>query len=117
MQLVPFSSSDGVNQDILDDPSKPNMRGVDSPDQFLMGMDESGLISQAYQLKQVQRGTQPASFDEEVSGVNLFLFVVNGTEIRWDSNTTSLVKIFEDNFGVNFWKNFAIVYSMWCHGE
>ena len=51
MQLVPFSSSDGVNQDILDDPSKPNMRGVDSPDQFLMGMDESGLISQAYQLK------------------------------------------------------------------
>ena len=55
MQLVPFSSSDGVNPDILDDPSKSHARGgVDSPGQFLMGMDESGLISQAYQLKQVQ---------------------------------------------------------------
>ena len=80
MQLVPFSSSDGVNPDILDDPSKSHARGgVDSPGQFLMGMDESGLISQASQLKQVQRGTQPASFDEEVSGVNLSkLFSVYG---------------------------------------
>ena len=52
----------------------------------------------------------------EVCDVSLFLFVVNGNEIRWDSNTTNLVKIFEDNFGTGFWKHFAIVYTMWSYG-
>ena len=45
--------------------------------------------------------------------VHLFTFVMNGNDIRWDQNTTNLVKIFEDNFGVGFWHNFCIVYTQW----
>ena len=45
--------------------------------------------------------------------VSIFLFVVNGSDIRWDSNTANLIKIFEDNFGSKFWNHFAIAYSMW----
>ena len=48
---------------------------------------------------------------KEVCTLNVFAFVVNGNDVRWDQNTTNLVKIFEDNFGVEFWKHFAIVYT------
>ena len=38
---------------------------------------------------------------------------MNGNEIRWSSDMTNLIKIFEDNFGADFWKHLAIVYTMW----
>ena len=48
---------------------------------------------------------------KEVKFVNVFAFVTD--DGRWNSTTTNLIKIFEDNFGTGFWHHFAIVYTRW----
>jgi hypothetical protein len=33
--------------------------------------------------------------------------------MRFDENTRKLIQIFEDNFGSQFWKNTAIMFTWW----
>ena len=83
------------------DPNFPKFRVVDTP-----GLDEG-------QEQDAQHLSELITKLKEIKNVSLFLITLNGSNMRFDENTKKLIQIFEDNFGSQFWKNTAIMFTFW----
>ena len=55
--------------------------------------------------------------NKDINYVNLFLFVVNGQEPRFDKGTRLLIQIFANAFTYDFWRHMCVVYTRWSNDE
>lgn len=50
---------------------------------------------------------------KEVKLVNMFYFVLDSGNPKWDASTQLQLKVFHDTFGDGLWKNLSVVYTRW----
>ena len=87
---------------LLGDGTSNKVKIVDTPGLYdTSGRDSDFIVNMINVLKQ------------EVKVVSKFMFVLNGTDVRWDPPTTMLLRIFHEAFGDDFFDHMAICYTRW----